>query len=77
MGLKNRGSANIHSGQGEAGMSPCISPEGVRAGVEKKTPYSGSYLGPAVSQGRVEPSVTSGAELRGGKGQFPRKADRL
>ena len=81
MGLRNRGdgysSSNVQSGFGNRGASPYVAGDGKRAGVPVQTPGTDAYFGPSVSQGNAEDSLTSGAELRAGKGQFPRKADSL
>jgi hypothetical protein len=81
MGLRSRGdgysNSNVHSGHGNRGASPFVDGQGSRAGVPVKTPGTDAHFGPSVSQGNSEDSLTTGAELRGGKGKFPRKADSL
>ena len=75
MPTKHVGGSNRNTGQADGGMYPgCLDAENHRVGVEQLIAPIKVLLGPKNARTQVGGGLTSGAELKAGKGRMPRRS---
>ena len=75
MPTKHVGGSNRNTGQADGGMYPgCLDAENFRIGIAQITPTIRGILDPKNARTQVGGGLTSGAELKAGKGRMPRRS---